>query len=194
MMKIESEEGSVYAEGDYVNINHYRERKAGVTTYYVVKIMKILPNGFMNVEYDSRQGEVKKIHTNDIVRKTTRICTMDVPSYKEHRITVKQKPKTKPYVFLSEVLWVVDEVLDHRFQGGMDWFLIKWEEHPSNNWWQPRDMLPPSVVKEGDALIVRKANEIKKARIARSRERTKRVRNIKVENRRNIKKEEDSSY
>jgi hypothetical protein len=55
-------EDCVYTEGNFVNINHYRERKAGSTTYNVVKIVKILPNGFVNVEYDSRPGELQKIH------------------------------------------------------------------------------------------------------------------------------------
>jgi hypothetical protein len=49
-----------YTKGDLVNINHYRERKAGSTTYYVVKIIKIQSDGFMNVEYDSRHGEFHK--------------------------------------------------------------------------------------------------------------------------------------
>jgi hypothetical protein len=66
----------VYREGIFVKINHCRERKAGSTTYYVVKIVKILPNGFMNVEYDSRPGEFQKIHKkNDILKKQTRVCT-----------------------------------------------------------------------------------------------------------------------
>jgi hypothetical protein len=68
----------VYTEGDFVNINHYRERKAGSNTYYVVKIVKILTNGFMNVEYDSRPGEFQKIHKNDTLKKQTRVCAMEV--------------------------------------------------------------------------------------------------------------------
>ena len=53
----------------------------------------------MNVAYDSRPGEIKKIHImDDIVMKSTRICTMDQPSYKEQQISVN--PKSKPYKFL----------------------------------------------------------------------------------------------
>jgi hypothetical protein len=109
-----------YTEGDLVNINHYRERKAGSTTYYVVKIIKILPDGFMNVEYDSRRGEFHKIHKNDILNKQTRVCTMEV-SYKEDQINVKPKTKFERHVFLSEELWVVNEVVDCRMQGGRGW-------------------------------------------------------------------------
>lgn len=71
----------------------------------------------MNVAYDSRPGEVKKIHMDDIVTKSTRICTMDQPSYKEQQISVN--PKSKPYKFLSEVMWMVDEVIDHRIRRGV---------------------------------------------------------------------------
>jgi hypothetical protein len=74
-----------YTEGDLVNINHCRERKTGTTTYYVEKIIKILPDGFMNVEYDSRCGEFHMIHKNDILNKQMRVCTMEV-SYKEDQI------------------------------------------------------------------------------------------------------------
>ena len=64
-------------------------------------IIKILPNGFMNVAYDSRPSEVKKIHImDDIVMKSTRICsTMDQLSYKEQQISMN--PKSKPYKFLK---------------------------------------------------------------------------------------------
>jgi hypothetical protein len=96
-----------------VNINHYRDRKAGSTTYYVVKIIKILQDGLMNVEYDSRHGELHKIHRNDILKKQTRVCTMEV-SYKEDQINVKAKTKFEQHVFLSEELWIVNEVVDSR--------------------------------------------------------------------------------
>jgi hypothetical protein len=185
-----------YTEGDLVNINHYRERKAGSTTYYVVKIIKILPDGFMNVEYNSRHGEFHKIHKNDILKKPTRVCTMEV-SYKENQINVRPKTKFERHVFLCEELWVENEVVDSRMGGERVEFLMKWEKQPSTNWWQRRNMLPPNVVEEGDALIERKARERKRATTERTRARIKqkraiRVRKVKKETEMNIKKQEDT--
>jgi hypothetical protein len=76
-------------------------------------------------------------------------------------------------------------------------FLIKWEKQPSTNWWQRRDMLPPHVVEEGDALIERKARERKSATIERTRagikqKRAIRVRKVKKETETNIKKQEET--
>jgi hypothetical protein len=65
-------EDQVHAVGDQVNITYYNERKKGSKANSVVKIISLLPDGFLEVKYDSRHGEIQKIHKDDILVKTTR--------------------------------------------------------------------------------------------------------------------------
>jgi hypothetical protein len=87
---------------------------------------------------------------------------------------------------------VVNEVVDSKMRGGRVEFLIKWKKQPLTNWWQCRNMLPPNVVEEGDALIERKARERKRATIERTQawieqKRAIRVQKVKKETERKLK-------
>jgi hypothetical protein len=91
------------------------------------------------------------------------------------------KNKSKAHVFLSSVLYVVEEVLDYRRRDKKVQFLIKWLNKPSaENIWQQRRMLSKEVQKEGDNLIQRKRYE-----------RAKHIRQLEIKKERKIKKEED---
>jgi hypothetical protein len=176
-------EDRVYAVGDRININYYKERKQGVTANYPVKITGLLENGFLEIEFDSRSGQVDKVHEDDILKKTTRVCTMNLGGnfYKEDDITLKNK--SKPHVFLSSVLYAVEEVLDYRTRDKKAQFLIKWLNKPSaENMWQQRRMLSKEVQKDGDALAKHKRYE-----------RAKHIRQLKIKKERRIKKEEDGN-
>jgi hypothetical protein len=117
-------EDRVYAVGDRINFNYYKERKQGVTANYPVKITGLLDNGFLEIEFDSRRGQVDKVNEDDILKKTTRVCTMNLGEnfYKEDDITLKNK--LKPHVFLSSVLYAVEEVLDYRRRENKVQFLL----------------------------------------------------------------------
>jgi hypothetical protein len=128
--------------GDTININYYKERKQGSTTYQPAKVMAVLPDGYLEIEFDLRRGKVEKIHDDDITKRQTRVCTMDLGEscYKEDHITLKET--SKRHVFLSTVEYAVEEVLDNRRRDKQVEFLIKWlNKPPSDNMWQRRCML-----------------------------------------------------
>jgi hypothetical protein len=178
-------EERAYNVGDSININYYKERKHGSTTYHPAKVMAVLPDGYLEIEFDSRRGKVEKIHEYDILTRQTRVCTMDLGEnfYKEDNIDLKQT--SKRHVFLSTVEYAVEEVLDNRTRGKQVEFLIKWlNKPPSDNMWQRRCMLSSAVQQEGDALIRRKLK-------IRTLEQKKKKKDKRIKKERKIKKEEE---
>jgi hypothetical protein len=55
-------EERAYNVGGTINISYYKERKEGSTTYHPAKVMAELPDGYLEIEFDSRRGKVEKIH------------------------------------------------------------------------------------------------------------------------------------
>jgi hypothetical protein len=90
-------EERAYNVGDTININYYKERKQGSTTYHPAKVIAILPDSYLEIEFDSRRGEVEKRHEDDILKRQTRVCTMDLGGnfYKEDHITLNLKRNGK---------------------------------------------------------------------------------------------------
>jgi hypothetical protein len=63
--------------------------------------MAVLPDGYLEIEFDSRRGKVEKIHEYDILTRQTRVCTMYLGEnfYKEDNIDLKQT--SKRHIFLT---------------------------------------------------------------------------------------------
>jgi len=146
-----------YEVGQKVQVNYYKETKSRSTSFHAATVKGILPNGVLQVEFDSRRGDVERIKMTDILKKQTRLCTLNVKegSYKEDPIIWKKK--SMKHVYTSQELWEVEEVLDNRKYNNHVEFLIKWMDRPaSENMWQRRNMLSEPVQEEGNALIKRK--------------------------------------
>jgi hypothetical protein len=81
-------EERAYNVGDTININYNRKRKQGSTTYHPAKVMAVLPDGYLEIESDLRRGKVENIHEDDILKRQTRVCTMDFLNISTRRTTL----------------------------------------------------------------------------------------------------------
>jgi hypothetical protein len=67
-------EERAYNVGDTININYYKERKQGSTTYHPAKVMAVLPDGYLEIEFDLRRGKAEKIHEYDVLTALQLLC------------------------------------------------------------------------------------------------------------------------
>jgi hypothetical protein len=191
--------------GDTVFVHHYPKGRKGIhsfkTAFDSFKITNAVEHeGFLEGFYETRPGTPDRIKPGDIIWKTIRTCAMnkDEGFYKGQDDNAVKKKKSKKHVFLSEVEYEVEEVLNTRKYNGKREFLIRYVNHPpSEDQWQQRIMLSDAVMEMGDAFIQQqeflKIQKRKEATTTRKLAKQKLERNKRIQDEKKVKKERTDS-